>query len=320
MKPGNMLMPSAIGLVALSVALGWAQDSRPPQQAIPQVIAAGSRVELVRGGFQGLEGPVAAPDGSLYFSDIPANRTFRMDPNGVISVWREDTKGTNGLFLSRDGRLLGAEGGGARIVAVAPDRRVSPLATQSAGKPLRSPNDLIADAKGGIYFTDPAPRPAPDLAPKESGNVHYIRSDGTVLLLDDQIRRPNGITLSIDGKTLFVDDTEGEYVYAFDVQSDGTVRNKRPFVKLLEPEQGSLGLRSRADGMALDASGRLYVATASGVQVVDSKGQHLSTIRVPAIARNVAFGGADRHTLFMTALESLYRLRMLSQGPLGRAK
>jgi gluconolactonase len=299
-------------LTSLVVVIVWAvvaaaQD--PPQTAIPNVISAAARVETVRGGFQGVEGPVSASDGTLYFSDIPANRTYKMDPSGAISVWR------------KDGRLIGAEGGGARVVAVTPDGRVTALATQSSGKPLRSPNDLIADKKGGIYFTDPAPRPSPTEAPKEPGNVHYIKPDGkTVLLLDDQIRRPNGITLSIDEKTLYVDDTEGEYVYAFDVQSDGTVKNKRQFVKLRDPEQGSLGLRSRADGMALDSNGRLYVATGSGVQVIDPKGNYLGTIRVPTVVRNVAFGGPKRQTLYMTALDSLYRVQMLSQGPADRAK
>ena len=141
-----------------------------------------------------------------------------------------------------------------------------------------------------------------------------------MLLLDDQIQRPNGISLSIDEKTLYVDDTEGEYVYAFDVQPDGTVKNKRQFAKLREPEKGSLGLRSRADGMALDSKGRLYVATASGIQVIDPRGEYLGTIRVPSVVRNVAFGGPRRQTLYMTALESLYRVQMLSEGPDGRAK
>ena len=298
----------------------WAQNPSAAQAAISGVIAAGAKVELVRGGLKGAEGPVAIPDGGLYFSDITANRTYRLDKNGGISVWRENTKGTNGLFLSKDGRLLGAEGGGPRIIAVTPDSRVTALATGFGGKSLRSPNDLIMDKNGGIYFTDPAPRPSPDVAPKEKGNVHYIRPNGEVLLLDDQIQRPNGISLSIDEKTLYVDDTEGEYVYAFDVQPDGTVKNKRQFAKLREPEKGSLGLRSRADGMALDSKGRLYVATASGIQVIDPRGEYLGTIRVPSVVRNVAFGGPRRQTLYMTALESLYRVQMLSEGPDGRAK
>jgi gluconolactonase len=307
-------------MIACFCITGWTQNTPQTQPAIDGVIAAGAKVELVKGGFQGVEGPVATPDGGLYFSDIGANRTYRLDKNGNISVWRENTNGTNGLFLAKDGRLLGAEGGGHRITAIMPDGRVSALATAFAGKPLRSPNDLIQDKNGGIYFTDPAPRPAPDVAPKESGNVYYLRPNGEVVLIDEQIRRPNGITLSLDEKTLYVDDTEGEYVYAFDVQPDGRVKNKRPFVKLHEPERGSLGLRSRADGMGMDSKGRLYVATASGIQVIDQRGQYLGTIRVPSVVRNVAFGGPRRQILYMTALESLYRVQVLSEGPPGRAK
>jgi gluconolactonase len=312
------LLIAALVVVASAVAQG--QESGQSQAAIPDVIAAAARVEAVRGGFKGVEGPVAAPDGGVYFSDIPANRTYKLDPNGMITVWRENTNGANGLFFAKDGRLLAAEGGGRRIVAVTSDQRVAPLATQFNGQPLRGPNDLIGDSKGGVYFTDPAPRPAPDVAPKEPGNVHYLTPKGEVLLLDGQIRRPNGITLSIDEKVLYVDDTEGEFVYAFDVQPDGRVTNKRQFAKLQEPEKGSLGLRSRADGMGLDSMGRLYVATAAGIQVVDSRGRHLGIIRVPSVVRNVAFGGPRRQTLYMTALESLYRVQMLSQGPAGRAK
>ena len=117
-----------------------------------------------------------------------------------------------------------------------------------------------------------------------------------------------------------MDDTEGEYVYAFDVRPDGSATNKRPFVKLHDPEPGTLGLRSRADGMALDSEGRVYVATGSGVQVIDPRGNYLGTIRLPAIARNLAFGGSDRRTLYLTAVNALYRVTLLSRGPSDRAK
>jgi gluconolactonase len=307
-------------VVVLATVSTGTQDSFRLQAEIRGVIEEGAPLQVFVGGFQGLEGPVGAPDGSLYFSDIPANRTYRIDSKGTMSIWRENTNGANGLFVGKDGRLLVAESGGRRIVAVSAEGLVTALTTEFNGQPLRSPNDLIADAKGGIYFTDPAPRPAPNVAPKDPGNVYYRRANGEVVLLDAQIRRPNGVTLSLDEKTLYVDDTEGEFVYAFDVQADGRVANKREFVKLQEPEKGSLGLRSRADGMALDSMGRLYVATAAGVQVIDSRGQHLGIIRVPSVVRNVTFGGPGRRTLYMTALESLYHVPMLAEGPPERAK
>ena len=307
---------------ALALCVGSAAaQTTAPQTEIPGVIRAGAQVQLIKSGLEGLEGPVPSGDGGLYFTAIDENRIYKVDRDGAtVSIWRENTNGTNGLFLLKDGRLLGAESGGKRINAIAPGGTVTGVATAYSGQPFRSPNDLIADGKGGIYFTDPAPRPAPNVAPREPGNVHYMRPNGEVLLIDSEIRRPNGLTISLDGRTLYVGDTEGEYVYAFDIQPDGSARNKRQFVKLRDPEQGSLGLRSRADGMALDSEGRVYVATASGIQVIDPRGNHLGTIRLPAVARNLAFAGPDRRTLYLTAVNALYRVPMLSSGPADRAK
>ena len=138
-----------VPLLVLSADFGHAQKP-PAQSAIPGVIAAGAQVEMVRGGFKGVEGPVDSGDGGLYFSDIPTSRTYKLDRNGTISVWRENTNGTNGLFRLKDGRLLAAESTGPRIVSVTPSGRVMPLATQFDGKPLRSPNDLIPDRRGGV--------------------------------------------------------------------------------------------------------------------------------------------------------------------------
>ena len=319
-----MIQKRRVGDVLIAATLlplvGLGQSAGSPQFGIRNVIRVGSRVELVKGGFQGLEGPTPTPDGGLYFSATAENRIYKLDRNGTIAVWRENTNGTNGLYALKDGRLLCAEGNGRRVLSVTPAGIVTALASEYKGSPLRQPNDLIPDRKGGIYFTDPARRPAPDVAPKEPGNVYYIRPGGEVALIEGEIARPNGITLSIDEKTLYLDDTEGQFVYAFDMRGDGSIRNKRPFVKLLEPEQGSSGLRSLADGMALDSKGRLYVATAAGIQVIDSRGRHLGIIRLPARARNLAFGGARRQTLYLTALESLYRIEMLAEGPKGRAK
>lgn len=308
-------------IVALAVSLcfGFGQTTQL-QPAIPGVVSADTEPQLIKDGFHGLEGPVPTPDGGLHFSDVNENRIYKLDRDGKIAVWRENTNRTNGLYLLKDGRLLCAEGNGPRIISIAPDGTVTALATGYAGKRLRQPNDLIADRKGGIYFTDPAPRPAPDVAPKLPGNVHYIRPSGAVLLIDHQIARPNGISLSLDEKTLYVDDTEGEYVYAFDVRPDGFAKNKRSFVKLRDSVPGSLGRRSGADGMALDSEGRLYVATRSGVQVIDPGGKHLGTIRLQSVARNLAFGGPDRRTLYLTALTALYQVRLLSQGPPDRPK
>ena len=132
------------------------------------------------------------------------------------------------------------------------------------------------------------------------------------LIVDDQIVRPNGLTLTNDRKTLIVDDTVGETIFAFTIQPDGTAKDKRKFAKLRDIQQG---MESGADGMALDRENRIYVTTVTGVQVFDSTGKYLGTIRVPRQPANVAFSGPDKHTLYITAREGLYRIQLLSQGP-----
>ena len=295
-------------------------QSEIKQVAIPGVIAADARVELVKDGYQWLEGPVDDGKGGLYFTDLSASRIYRLAPTGEIAIWRENTQGTNGLFVMPDGRLLGSQGRGKKIVEFMADQSVRPLAAAFEGKPLYGPNDLIPDKKGGIYFTDPPPRLGPDLAPKEPGNLYYMRPNGDVIFLDGAIQRPNGITLSLDERTLYVADTEGEFLWAFDVQPDGTVKNRRRFAKMLEPEKGQFGLKSRGDGIAIDAEGRVYVTTGAGIQVISPKGEHLGIIRIPALAHNVAFAGPKKQTLYLTGQGGLYRVELLAAGPAGRSK
>jgi gluconolactonase len=272
---------------------------------IPGVVAAGVQPELVQEGFTFTEGPVGTADGGLYFSDIRVNRTYRMEPNGKIAVAREQTNGANGLALARNGELLAAEGDGKRIVRVTLAGKVEPVATG-----FLSPNDLIMDAKGGLYFTDPGPRP---VVPGRKAYVYYLRAGAKKpVVVDDQIVRPNGLVLMRDGKTLVVDNTLGDTLFAFDVQSDGTLKNKRPFARLHDIPADQ---ESGADGMALDREDRVYVTSINGVQVFDKTGQYAGTIRVPRQPANAAFAGSDKRTLYITAREGLYRLKMLAQGP-----
>jgi gluconolactonase len=299
----------ALGTAAL-VTLVAVSVLAHPQAGIPGVVAPGVQPELVQEGFVFTEGPVGTADGGLYFSDLRANQTHHLDPSGKITMVREHTNGANGLALARDGSLLAAEGDGKKISRWSHDWRGTTLTESFEGKAFLAPNDLIVDARGGIYFTDPGPRP---LVPGRKAYVFYLPAGAKQpLLVEDQIVRPNGLTLTNDRKTLIVDDTVGDTVFAFDVQPDGTVKNKRPFARLHDTPPSQ---ESGADGMALDREGRVYVTTVSGVQVFDSAGQYLGTIRVPRQPANVAFSGPDKRTLYITAREGLYRLKVLSQGP-----
>ena len=298
-----------LGAAAAVALLAGAAHAQSPG-GIAGVVAPGVMPELVQEGFVFTEGPVGTPDGGLYFSDIRPNRIHYLDPGGKISLVREQTNGANGLALTRDGDLIAAEGEGKRISKRSRDGTVTTVTEGIAGKPFLSPNDVLVDAKGGIYITDPGPRP---VVPGRTAYVYYLPVGAKEpVVLDDQIARPNGVMLTRDGKTLIVNDTLGPTVYAYDVLPDGGVKNKRTFAQLLDIPEGK---ESGADGMALDREDRLYVTTVAGVQVFDAAGKHLGTIKVPRQPANAGFAGPDKRVLYITAREGLYRINMLAQGP-----
>ena len=131
-------------------------------------------------------------------------------------------------------------------------------------------------------------------------------------VVDDTMTRPNGLILSLDGRILYVGDTVGHDVFAFDIRADGRLERKRVFARLRDIKPGE---DSGADGMAIDREGRLFVTTVTGVQMFDRTGEYLGTIPVPRRPTNVAFSGPGKATLYITAREGLYRVRMLTRGP-----
>jgi len=306
---GEIFGLSALGAGALLTTLALPVLAQMPA-GIPGVVAPGVVPELVQEGFTFTEGPVGTADGGLYFSDIRVSKTYFLDPAGKIGVVREGTNSANGLALTKDGELLFAEGDAKRISKRGKDGIITTLTEGPPGVPLQAPNDLIVDARGGIYFTDPGPRP---VVPGRPTYVYYLPAGAwQPILIDNAVPRPNGLGLSNDGKTLIVDDTLNPTVFAYDVQPDGSVKNKRAFAQLRDIPAGS---ESGADGLAIDRNDRVYITTVSGVQVFDAKGQYLGTIKAARQAANVAFGGPDKQTLYLTAREGLYRVKTLAKGP-----
>lgn len=304
-------------LALLGCALLYACASAPQSEGgLAGVIAPGAEVRLVKEGYLFTEGPLGTADGGLLFTDLrTANRIYRLDPVGRITVVLENSNTANGLAFTQGGDLLAAEGGGKRISRVAPDGRVAEVTRGDGERPLMSPNDLIVDAKGGIYFTDPGPRP---VVPGRKAYVYYLPPGASkALVQDDAIIRPNGLTITLDGKMLIVADTVGDTLYAFDIAADGSLANRRAFARIQDLPEGK---ESGADGMAIDREGRLFVTTLTGVQVFSGGGDYLGTIRVPRQPSNVAFSGTDNRTLYITAREGLYQVPTLTQGPDRRGK
>jgi gluconolactonase len=315
-------------LLVLQSAPCFAQGQPPPPPTptetttpdIPGVVAAGTKVQLVAQGLRGTEGPIAAPDGSLLFTEQTASVITKVDAQGNRTSFLEKTNGANGVTFDSKGRLIATQPATKEIAVLTPTRTV--LASAFEGQPLMGPNDVIADRKGGVYFSDPGPNPMPGVTLPRAPAVFYIRPDGKVIKIAEGIARPNGVILSPDEKTLYVADTLGEAVIAFDVQPDGGVSNRRAFVKLAGVTKEAMGVRSGADGLAVDEAGRLFVATQVGVQVFSPQGRALGTIPIGVTGgpQNLAFAGADKKTLYVVGRGAMWKIATQTQGPKGRAK
>jgi len=258
-------------------------------------------------GFMFTEGPAADAAGNVYFTDIPNERMHRIGLDGKLSTVREKSNHANGLMVNGAGELVACEMDG-QVAAYSADgkaRRV--LADKFNGKRFNAPNDLVADAAGGYYFTDPdysAPKPLP----QGVRSVYYIAADGKVSrLAAKDLPNPNGVILSPDEKTLYVIPSQSAKMLAFPVQGPGKLGEGRVFCEL---KQGEGKKEGGGDGLTVDQKGNLYITSELGLQVYDPAGKSLGVIPVPEQPANVTFGGKDFKTLYVTAKSSVYTVPM----------
>src|SRR5687767_2691587 len=253
-----------------------AQGGRGPQEPptetvapdIPGVVKGGTKVQVIKSGFQGTEGPIGMPDGSLIFTETNANRITQIAADGSTSTFLENTNGSNGLAWDAKGRLLSVQTtpGQTKIGVIYPKGSEATITADFDGKAFGRPNDLVVSTRGAIYFTEPGPNvqqgaPAPSTPPLPPAVYYVAPGSGKAVKVAEDIRRPNGIMLSRDEKTLYVNDSQGEFLLAFDVKADGTLTNKRNFAKYQGATAGPNGMTSGADGLAIDNAGRIYAAT-----------------------------------------------------------
>ncbi|HXG10868.1 MAG TPA: SMP-30/gluconolactonase/LRE family protein [Gemmataceae bacterium] len=276
-----------------------------------------------------LEGPAVDEKDNVYFSDIIGNRILKMTPDGKVSVFRADSGRTNGNTFDAQGRLISCEGAemgsGGRRRVVRTDLKtgeVTVLTERYEGKRYNSPNDVCVDTKGRIWFTDP--RYSDDTSDLEMNvhGVYRIDPDGRVsrVLDQTQVEKPNGIAITPDDKTLYVIDSNNRpggnrKVWAFDVSADGRLSNRRQVY--------DFGKGRGGDGLRLDSKGNLWVAAGvitprgphesdevpPGVYVISPQGRLLGRIPIPEdLITNLAFGGPDRKTLYVTAGKTVYKI------------
>ena len=254
-------------------------------------------VELVGDSYMFSEGPLWTSEGIWIFSDVTANMIYAEDR----SVVRTASGGANGLALDRTGHVIACEGSARRVTRLEADGTVTVLARAYSKKRFNSPNDLVIRSDGTIFFTDPKSLRKDEESELGFSGVYAITPDGQVVLLTDEFKYPNGIALSPDEKKLYVSDTTKAAIHVFDL--DGTtLRNGREFCSVRIP-----------DGMAVDASGRVWSTSSGGVSVYDETGVHLETIRIPVMPTNCAFGGEDGQTLFVTARKKVFKLYVSSE-------
>jgi sugar lactone lactonase YvrE len=301
------------GAAAATSAAPPAPALPPPSAAIPGVIAAGQTWTVVWA-WEGnnADGPIAGDDGSVLFANNDASNVMKLDPaTGLATVLYQDTNTGGALTRSKNGALfVAARGFPPAIVQLEPQRKI--FADTLNGEPLACAggvlNDLVADARGGVY-----------LAISGTG-VFYANPQGVMTQYGKDVSEANGIILSPDEKTLYV--TNGPEVVAFDVQSDGSLKNQRDFGKLRGGQGG--------DGSAVDSQGRLYVATGASADVFSASGEFLGSIKGPQGMHGVAIGGKDKKTLFgivfyggwgtPSARNQIVAIPLLAQGYMGRAK
>jgi gluconolactonase len=281
---------------------------------IDGVVAEGTRVEVIREGFRGTEGPISLPDGSIVFTENQADRLVRIAPDNAVSTYLEKTGGANSLALRDNGELLAAQTAQPGIGLLKPASIV--LAASYSGKPFNRPNDLALARSGHIYFSDPGAAPAAGSPRPAAGGtgLYWLRPGGEVTLIADDISRPNGVALSSDETVLYVADSWGEDLIAYTVEPNGSPTARRTFAKLTGFATTPEGPVSGADGIAVDAAGRVFVATRAGVEIFSPEGQALGVIALPKQPQNLAFGGADRSQLYVVGRGSVYRIATQTRG------
>ncbi|WP_285008629.1 SMP-30/gluconolactonase/LRE family protein [Pedobacter faecalis] len=276
--------------------------------AFSQTLFNPSDLKLVSSQFSFTEGPAVNKKGEVFFTDQPNDKIWKYGTDGTLSVYMDKTGRANGLHFDRKGNLLACADEKNELWSIDKNKRVTVLINDLNGRKLNGPNDMWVDKSGGIYFTDPYyqrdywTRKKPDL---EGQNVYYLpkgakRSTSIITVIAD-MKQPNGIVGTPDGKYLYVSDLGAQKTYRYTISGKGKLEEKK------------LMFNKGSDGMTLDEQGNIYI-TGGGVTVFDPNGTQIAHIPLKGWTGNVCFIGKDRKTLFITSSKSVYTLPMNVRG------
>lgn len=271
------------------------------------IVANGAKVQLLDNSFKFTEGPVPDKEGNVYFTDQPNNKIFKwIAKTGEIKLFTDKAGRSNGLFFDKNWKLHGCADENNQLWSFDKNGNPTVLVKDFGGKLLNGPNDLWIDNQGGIYFTDPLyPRNywQRDPAMQQDGEfVYYLSPDQQLKRVNANIKKPNGIIGTGDGKKIYVADIGASRIYSYDVLKNGELTNQQPVIEM------------GADGMTVDNQGNIYLA-GKGVTVFNKSGKKIAHIPIDkGWTANVCFGGKKRDTLFITAGEAVFSLKMNVKG------
>ena len=301
----NRLLILNLLLIFATLAFAERRDRRPP------IVAPDTKLQTLSQDFKFTEGPIADAKGNVFFTDQPNDRIMKWSVEGKLSTFVKPSGRSNGLYFDRDGTLLACADEKNELWAIDAEGKHKVLVKDYEGKLLNGPNDLWVRPDGGLYFTDPYYKRGywkRGEIEQDGQCVYYLDKTRKQLtrvvdgFKQDGLKQPNGIVGTPDGKTLYVADIRDRKTYSFQIQEDGSLKEKKLFCEL-----GS-------DGMTIDERGNLYL-TGKGVHVFNPKGQEIQHIEVPeGWTANVCFGGKEFDTLFITASKGLYAMKMQVKG------
>ena len=273
---------------------------------VSPVIAPGAKLEKLAGDFKFTEGPTCDKEGNVFFTDQPNDRIMKWGVDGKLSTFMQPAGRANGMFFDTQGNLIACADEKTELWSITPGGKHTILAKEFEGKSLNAPNDVWVRADGSLFFTDPfykRPWWDYDKPPQGTEQVYFLSADRKMLKrVTSDLVQPNGIIGTPDGKKLFVADIRANQTWTYEIQPDGSLRNKT-----LRCELGS-------DGMTLDTEGNLYL-TGKGVIVFAPNGKQIEHIPVPeSWTANVSFGGKDHQTLFITASKGFYSIKLKFKG------
>ncbi len=266
--------------------------------------------ERLATGFKFTEGPLWHPDGFYYFVDIRSNNLHRITPGKPAELVRASTGEGNGTTFDLQGRLVICEGGNRRVTRWSADGRSEVLMERWEGKRLNRPNDVVCKSDGSLYFTDPGYRVPFEQREMQHSAVYRVMPDGTKSMVAD-FEYPNGLAFSPDERRLYVANTRwAQYIHVLELDQKGAMVRRRIFAEM-PSDSDKNGV---PDGMKVDVEGRVYCTGPGGTWVFAPDGTKLGIIVTPEYPANIAFGGPDLKTLFLTANTSVYSLRMKVPG------